>query len=57
MKTSLRSPNNPLTFRCNTFSVKMYSIIALRTLAISPFIIIDRSNDKNIYENLIQNQD
>ena len=38
-----------------TFSVKMYSIIALRTLAITPFIIIDRSNDKNIYENLIQN--
>ena len=35
-----------------TLSVKMYSIIALRSLAIAPFIIIDRSNDKNIYNNL-----
>ena len=35
-----------------TLSVKMYSIIALRSLAIAPFILIDRTNDKNIYNNL-----
>ena len=38
-----------------TFSVKMYSIIALRSLAIAPYLVIDRSNDKNIYKNLNAN--
>ena len=35
-----------------TFSIKMYSIIALRSLSITPYLTIDRSSDKNIYRNL-----
>ena len=35
-----------------TFSIKMYSIIALRSLSITPYLTIDRSSDKNVYKNL-----
>ena len=35
-----------------TFSIKMYSIIAFRSLSITPYLTIDRSSDKNIYRNL-----
>ena len=35
-----------------TFSIKMYSIIALRSLSIAPYLTIDRSSDKNVYRNL-----
>ena len=33
----------------------MYSIIALRSLSIAPYLTIDRSNDKNVYKNLKMN--
>ena len=35
-----------------TFSIKMYSIIALRSLSITPYLTIDRSSDKDVYRNL-----
>ena len=40
-----------------TYSVKVYSIIALRSLAMAPYLLIDRSKDNLIYENLKKNID